>query len=379
MEKRDYWFMLCTAEGIYQTDIDRLLKDFSGPEEIYSLTDSELRRLTCIERKKIEAVISSRKPGKAEEIQNKLDKDNIRFICRDDEEYPLGFRMLDGMPYSLYVKGNLPSIEEPSVGMVGARACSGYGRAKAAEISSKLASCGVQIVSGMAVGIDAISARAALEAGGKTFAVLGCGVDVIYPKDNISLYYDILMHGGGVISEYPPGTPPVAWQFPHRNRLISALSDRLVVIEAGSRSGTLSTARHALDQGREVYALPGRTIDRLSEGCNRLIYDGAGVFLDTDHFVSDLYASPRWERCGQSMTHPAQDQNKDDIISAGMNSECRKVFSHFGISPIDSDTISKASGMSIDKVQACLSEMEIDGLILRLPGGYYSKNFASGN
>lgn len=374
MDLRDYWFMLCTAEDVYQPDIARLMKVFNGPDELYMSSENDLRKLKCIDRLKTDAIIRSRDGSRAEKIKQKLERDNIRFICPADSEYPSGFRDIPGMPYSLYVKGNMPVTEAPSVGMVGARACSGYGREKAAEVAAKLSVNGIQIISGMATGIDAVSQRAALEAGGKTFSVLGCGVDVIYPRENISLYYDIIMRGGGIISEYPPGTPPIAWQFPHRNRLISALSDRLIIIEAGKRSGTLSTAQHALDQGRDIYVLPGRTIDRLSEGCNMLIYDGAGILLDTDQFIADLYSSPRWERRGLTGSGINIIQTADEIIPGTLDNDCRNIYLNLVTSPCDCDTLSHLCGLSVEKVRTCLSEMEIDGFVIQISAGVYARN-----
>jgi DNA processing protein len=177
----------------------------------------------------------------------------------------------------------------PAVALIGARKCSGYGAAMAKLLGQVLAERGIAVVSGMARGVDGIGQKAACEAGGVTFAVLGCGVDVIYPAENKELYRQILTCGG-IISEYIPGTAARPSLFPPRNRIISGLADVVVVVEAGEKSGTMITVDMALEQGREVYALPGRLVDRLSSGCNQLIKHGAGMVLSLEEFADDILA-----------------------------------------------------------------------------------------
>ena len=182
----------------------------------------------------------------------------------------------------------MPADEKPTVAIVGARMCSEYGRAAAKEFGSKLAESGIQIISGLAMGIDGISQRAAIDAGADSFGVLGCGVDVCYPKSNQDLY-ERLLKQGGVLSEFLPGTPPKAQHFPARNRIISGLSDLVLVIEAKEKSGTGITVDMALEQGREVYALPGRITDALSKGCHKLIKQGAGIATSPEDIIAALY------------------------------------------------------------------------------------------
>lgn len=211
-------------------------------------------------------------------------------ISRTDGAYPQRMRALRGMPGVLYYCGRLPEENKASVAVVGARTCSAYGREMAQWFAGELAAAGVQIISGMARGVDGIAQKAALERGGKSFAVLGCGTDVCYPKENKELYERLLAEGG-IVSEYPAGTPPLACHFPTRNRIISALSDLVLVIEAREKSGTLITVDFALEQGRDVYVLPGRISDPLSSGCNRLMRQGAGVALEPSDILEALSAS----------------------------------------------------------------------------------------
>lgn len=200
----------------------------------------------------------------------------IRYICALEDEFPEKLRGIPNAPHGIYVKGRLPDPEKKTVSIIGARNNSEYGRGAAEYFAKELSKHGVQIVSGMARGIDGISQSAALASGGSSFGVLGCGIDVIYPPENRKLYETIL-EKGGIISEYPPGMSPRAALFPQRNRIISAFSDILLVIEARQKSGTSITVRCALEQGRDIFAVPGRITDPLSHGCNKLIADGAGI------------------------------------------------------------------------------------------------------
>ena len=206
--------------------------------------------------------------------------------------WPGRLRGLPAMPQGLYVRGTLPDDSARSVAIVGARNCTGYGKREAKRFARTLAEHGVQIISGLAYGIDAAAHEGALEGGGKTFAVLGCGADVCYPRANRALYETIRDGNGGILSEFLPGTQPAAWHFPVRNRIVSALSDLVLVVEARRRSGSLITVGHALEQGRSVFAVPGRNGDPQSDGCNALIAQGAGIACDPEMILSELESMP---------------------------------------------------------------------------------------
>ena len=213
--------------------------------------------------------------------------ENIHYIRRNSDYYPLRFEGLSDVPMGLYYIGSLPDDNAPSVAVVGARSCSSYGRKTAFALGKFLAENGVQVVSGMAMGIDSSAQEGALAAGGKTFAVLGCGVDICYPRTSYAVY-DALAVRGGIIAEVEPGTKPLAYNFPRRNRIISALSDIVIVVEAREKSGSLITVDCALEQGRTVYAVPGRIGDRLSDGCNYLIAQGAGILWSFEAVMEEL-------------------------------------------------------------------------------------------
>ena len=213
--------------------------------------------------------------------------DETRYITRFQEEFPDKLRFIPSCPPGIYVKGELPNPKLKTVAIVGARSCTEYGLRMAEYFGAHLAAAGVQIVSGMARGIDGVAQRAALEAGGRSFGVLGCGPDMIYPEENRRIYEMIEGHGG-LITEYPPGTPPLGRNFASRNRIISGLCDILLVIEARLKSGTSITVNNALEQGRDIFAVPGRLTDGLSAGCNRLISEGAGTALCPNDILKAL-------------------------------------------------------------------------------------------
>ena len=200
--------------------------------------------------------------------------ENIKIYKKTEEGYPKTLLQLPDAPSRLYVLGELPAPMRPAIAIVGARNCSSYGKNMAYEYARILTQTGIQVISGLARGVDAAAHAGALAAGGKTYGVMGCGVDFCYPTSSRKLYH-VMQQQGGILSEFAPGTPPLSYHFPLRNRIISGLSGAILVVEAKEKSGSLITADAALEQGRTVFALPGRAGDLLSEGCNRLIYQGA--------------------------------------------------------------------------------------------------------
>lgn len=273
--------------------IKKLLAECESPENIYRLSGEAVAGL--VERK----ILTSAQAQSLHDWQTLPEHDpfalydamtrrGIRCVLFLQDGYPHRLREIIDPPSQLYVKGSLPDSGQPTVGIVGARLCSDYGRYTARRFGAALAQAGIQIISGMALGIDGISHKAALDAGGRTFAVLGCGVDICYPEENREIYERL--HGAsGILSEYPPGTAPHAGLFPKRNRIISGLSDLLLVVEARKKSGTLITVDQALEQGKEVYAVPGRVTDALSCGCNHLIRQGAGVAMSPEDLIEAVF------------------------------------------------------------------------------------------
>lgn len=288
MERKEMWlwFAKLTQE---KTKIKKaLIEGFGDIEKIYVADIDKLVQTGGLTTNEAEYVLEKRKKFHGEEEIKKLEDLEIKFVTIEEDNYPAKLKQFKDMPEVLFYKGKLPKCHIPTVAMVGARACSNYGRNMARNIGKELSFNGVQIISGMARGIDTYSQLGAIEGGTPTFAVLGCGVNICYPTENIELYDDIIDKGGGIISEYYPGSEPLAWHFPMRNRIISALADKVAVIEAKEKSGSLITVEWALEQGKDVYALPGRVNDSLSAGCNRLLKAGAGVLMSGQDIIEDL-------------------------------------------------------------------------------------------
>lgn len=283
-EKRQlpYAEFLHRIPGIKTADIVLLLDAFGDCADIHRAKTEEIQKV--IGDKKGKSIAEAKQFGRIGENYEKMEREGIRFICMQSPEYPKRLREIPDPPFGLYILGKLPEDEGKSVAIVGARNCSPYGAHMAAELGRELAGYGVQVVSGMAKGIDGISQQAALNAGGISFGVLGSGVDVCYPPSNKGLYRQLVQQGG-VLSEYPVGSQPRPERFPQRNRIISGLSDIVIVVEAKQKSGTLITVDMALEQGREIYCVPGRNTDKLSEGCNKLIAQGAGIYLSMEDFL----------------------------------------------------------------------------------------------
>ena len=360
MTQEEYWYWLCNAGNVWQQDIDRLFKHFSSPEEIYKAQPEQLEKLKILTGEQIKALYRSRNEKNISEKLNKLYKEGIRFIHKESIDYPERLKLIDDCPYSLYVKGSLPDQSRRAAGVVGARSCSRYGRSMTELFTKELAKRDVDIISGMAHGIDSISARAALDAGGRTYAVLGSGLNVIYPRENIELYYEIILKGGGIISEYPLDTPPFGWQFPHRNRLISGLSDILLVMEARKKSGTLITAGYALDQGKDVYALPGRVDDPLSEGCNKMIADGAGMLLNPEELIESFL--------GRYVPEGGQ---KTEVLFAEDEQDIKEIYMLLDSHGSDLSDLAAGVKRSLEDVAAALTELELMGLAKEISKGVY--------
>lgn len=279
-----YWF--AAMEGIGVRTKHQILAQTGSAKELYFLPEHQLKELKGMTPEMIRSIQTSKK-GDVEAAYSRMCARGITFLSIEENSYPKRLKTIADAPIGLYVKGRLPEEGQRTVAIVGARMCSEYGRAAATELGRQLASRGICVVSGMARGIDAAGHLGALAAGGMTCAVLGCGVDVCYPESNRKLYADIL-DSGCILSEYPPGMQPRPAFFPQRNRIISGMSEVIVVVEARARSGSLITADFALEQGREIYAVPGRIFDSLSAGCNSLIRQGAGIVSNIEDFLKEL-------------------------------------------------------------------------------------------
>ncbi|MCI5649422.1 MAG: DNA-processing protein DprA [Fusicatenibacter sp.] len=284
---------------------------------------------------------------------------DVVYYDRGCEGYPKRLMPYKNMPDRLYSKGAVPSDEKPTVAIVGARMCSAYGRSQALRFARVLSEHGVQIISGLAYGIDALAHRGALNGGGATFAVLGCGADICYPKENYPLLLDMLEHGGGILTEFPHGDPPRSWHFPLRNRVISALSDVVLIIEAKEKSGSLITADYALEQGKTIFALPGRVNDQLSAGCNRLIAQGASIALSPTDVLEELGIA---EKAEETETAVCYSKEPGKIMAALQGNR------------LSMAELQKKTGLEFLVLTQVLLRLELEGRVVENPPGWYEIN-----
>lgn len=295
-----------------------------------------------------------------ENLLSYIEKNNINIILQGDLDYPLGLLHIYSPPFSLFYKGDISKINDrKSLSVVGSRRCSKYGEESTTCIINQLKNYNINVVSGLAVGIDSIAHRAALKNNINTVAVLGSGIDYIYPKINTSLYNDILNSGGCIISEFPLGTKPYPKNFPIRNRIISGIGDLLLVTEAGEKSGTLITAGLALDQGKEVMAVPGSIFSKGSCGTNKLLKDGAHVYTEVQDIL-DIW----------NISKIYIDNNDEMSIFYTKIEELLNIIDE---NPIHIDDIIKRTNIDINQLYKLLFELQVKEEILCLSGNFYVK------
>lgn len=368
MEHSIYNYWLSTRKNIGPIKIEALLRSFGCAEEIYHASENALAKCkeSCFKdagqrlftEEDIVSLRSGRNWEKLQEEFGRMTEGGIRFVTKEEEEYPDKLRQIFAAPFSLYVKGSLPADGIKCLSVVGARDCSQYGQEMARYLSGAVAKEGIIIISGLARGIDTCSHQGALNAGGLTYAVLGCGIDICYPRDNIGLYMEIQQHGG-ILSEYAPGIKPFASNFPMRNRIISGLSDAILVIEARIKSGSLITVDMGLDQGKDIYALPGRATDPLSEGCNNLIKLGAKPVTSPKDILEDML--PGYDESLKLSHSVIQVKNEQE----------RKIVSCLTADPKHIEELALLSGLPINQLMEQLLGLELKGLVRQTLKNYY--------
>ena len=288
--------------------------------------------------------------------------DNRHLICFDDSRYPELLRQTTDFPTLLYACGDPDLLDNPQIAMVGSRNCTPGGAQTAFDFAAQLASAGLAVTSGMALGIDSAAHRGALSVAGKTIAVTGTGLDRIYPARNRKLASEILQQGL-IVSEFPLGTEARPANFPQRNRIISGLSLATLVVEAASRSGSLITARLAAEQGREVFAVPGSIHNPQTRGCHQLIRDGAVITESPGDIAVEL--------SGLIDLNPGQQQNRQRDTSLTLDKAHQKLLSAIGYDPVNCDILVQRSGLTIDKLSSMLLLLEINDFIQSAPGGCF--------
>ncbi len=368
-----YAYFLENVQGIGIRTTERLYENYGAYEEIYRKGGrwglSEKQKLSFEARKKNWDI---------KEAYEKLLHNKIWYVPKYLAGYPGRLKRTEGAPSGLFVKGKLPDENGLAVAVVGARKCSPYGHAVAKALGKNLAESGVQVVSGLAAGVDGFSQRGAVENGGASFGILGCGVDICYPRENRDLYERLAAgeKGGGIISEFLPGTKPEANYFPMRNRIISGISDLLVVVEAREKSGTFITVSDALEQGKDVYVVPGRIGDALSYGCNRLVSQGAGIIYDMEAFVEEISVGHSCKRKKERENLQERKALAGNMIKAGTLEAA--VFAALDIQYCPAEDIwdKLEDDVTIQEVLTVLATLECQNLV-ESKGSFYRKKVYS--
>lgn len=385
MTEKEYWLYISKVKGLLPARRKMLLEMLGTPEEVYKAREEVLRNIPLLEEFQIEQLIDYRKTdfeNEAEQFRRK----GIKFVTVDDKEFPERLRNIPDAPSFLFYRGELPDDNLPAVAVVGSRRCSFYGKEMCVRFSSALAQAGINIISGMASGVDGFAHRGAINAGGKTTAVLGCGVDICYPTENRDIFEKlsypesnmikdlngytaersgsmintdvenkVVRSYGGIVSEYYPGEKALPYNFPQRNRIISGLADILLVVEAGKKSGTFITVDHALEQGREIFAIPGRIGDTVSDGCNSLIKNGAGLAATPEDIIDEL-------KSHYTMLINAEKKRKK-VAANVLKGDEKKVYESLEQVPLQINEISQRTGIDCGTLPMILIELELKGMI----------------
>ncbi|MCL4440339.1 MAG: DNA-processing protein DprA [Firmicutes bacterium] len=361
MQNRQYWIywqMLMPGAGRRVWD---LVNYFGSPKQAWEAAESELSEIPFIGRDGAKKLVKRRESLQYGKLVEHLKKLNCAVFTIEDEAYPSLLKTIYDPPPAVFVRGALPSGEKAALAMVGSRQPTPYGLAAAESLAGELAGAGLTIISGMARGIDSAAHRGALKVNGSTVAVLGCGPDVVYPRENERLMKQIL-EKGAVLTEFPPGTAPKPWHFPCRNRIISGLSSAVLVVEAAEKSGALITADFALEQGREVLAIPGNINSSKSAGANKLIRQGARLITRPADVLEELGLGDisLHNRCGKGLD------------CAGLTGNEKKVMQALTHLPMSLEQIIDECRLEPKEVAAALTVLELKGFTRILPGKMYA-------
>jgi DNA processing protein len=364
LEEARYWIALSFVNGLGDVLIKNLFTAFGSAERVFKSSEAELVKRGGISEKLAKAVKSFDEWQSVDDEIAKIKKSGLAFLPLEDPLYPNQLVQIYNPPPYLYMKGDLLPRDRISVAIVGSRVPDRYGRVVTETLSGELAALGVTIVSGMARGIDSIAQEEALKRGGRTVAVLGSGADVVYPPENVKLYKDIA-GSGAVLSEFLIGTPPLAQNFPRRNRIISGISLGVVVVQASDKSGSLISASFALDQNKEVFAVPGNVDRKLSRGTNWLIKKGARLVETVDDILSEIEALRGLKGAGS--------QDLFENVLSALSDKEKAVYSVLGGEPLHVDEIIKLTGLETSNVLSLLLSLELNGYVAQQPGKLFRR------
>lgn len=358
-----YWLALSLTPGVGGIFIKRLLDRFKTPEAVFQAPLEELLQIEGLGEKVAREIQKGPVEKKVVRELSLLGEVGGKIMTIRDASYPKRLKEIYDPPPLLYVRGDLKEEDELAVAIVGSRKTTPYGRWITEKMGQELARHGITIVSGMARGIDSHAHWGALSGGGRTIAVLGCGVDVVYPPENRNLYKRIIDQGT-VLSEFAMGSPPEGGHFPKRNRIISGLSLGVVVVQASMESGSLITANYALEQGREVFAVPGNVGSDSSRGTHQLIKDGAKLVESSEDILEEVL--PQWKKekeAPQEVERPVRDLTDEEKV----------LYEQLGETPLHIDVLIRESPFDPGKVSSLLLNLELKGLISQWPGKCFSK------
>ncbi|MFH1185569.1 MAG: DNA-processing protein DprA [Chloroflexota bacterium] len=356
MHDRPYWLGFNLVRGIGAVRLRSLIDHFGDAQAAWNGTADQLRA-AGLGAKTIARLVALRSDVDIDLLWQRVESQGVKILTSEDEAYPKRLKEIDQPPPVLFVRGDWSPGDEFAVAIVGTRRVTPYGRQITEQLSGYLAANGITIISGLARGVDEIAHSAALSAGGRTAAVLGSGVDRIYPPENRALAEKII-ESGALLSDYPMGTAPESSNFPPRNRIISGLAMATIVVEAGETSGALITSEFAAEQGRDVFAVPGSILAPQSKGTNKLIQNGALPLLSPEDVLQGLHLGRAGEQRAAQRVLPA-DETENRVMNA------------LGSEPIHVDEIRNQTGLAVEKVSAALVMMELKGMVRQVGGMQY--------
>ncbi len=366
MTSREAYIVLNMLAEVGPVRVRRLLDAFGEPQAILGASRSELMRVEGVGEEVSRSITEWRRQVDLDEELKRIEDAGVRVVTRDDPEYPKHLRQIYDPPLVLYIKGALSEKDAVSIAIVGSRRTTLYGQEMARKLAYQLARVGVTVVSGLARGIDTQAHKGVLQAKGRTVAVLGCGIDVIYPSENKKLAEEIVEKGGALVSEFSFGVQPDRQTFPMRNRIVSGWSLGVVVVEANLKSGALITAGFAGEQGRHVFAVPGRADSVLSKGSNKLIKDGAKLTEDVEDILGEFeYLIPK-----------AKTEKAASPGALAFTENETKVLEAIGEEEALADEIIQRSGLTSACVSATLLALEMKRLVKQLPGRIFARRFS---
>lgn len=349
------WLRLSLTAGLGGESFRKLLSAFGGPEEVLAAGRTALTRV--VSGKLADAILGGELYGEPAAVESWLADGRNHVVTLADREYPQALLQTPDPPPLIYVKGRLDLLNQPALAIVGSRNATAQGRVSAESFATALSNAGLCIVSGLALGIDAAAHRGGLAGAASTIAIVGTGLDKVYPARNRELAHAIAERGT-IISEFALGTPPLAANFPRRNRLISGMTRGCLVVEAAVSSGSLITARISNELGKEVFAIPGSIHSTLSKGCHALIKQGAKLVDD----AADILGELRLPLAGAGPSDPATRGRPDHPLLA-----------HMAYDPCDVDTLAGRAGLPVHEISAALIELELEGHVASLPGGLWQR------